>query len=79
MARNTEYQFVPTDAGEVVSLLTALYEQITGATVRPASPEKLFIQYMANIIVQERVLNNYTGNQNVPSRAEGRTWTPWRN
>lgn len=71
MARNTEYQFVPTDAGEVVSLLTALYEQITGATVRPASPEKLFIQYMANIIVQERVLNNYTGNQNVPSRAEG--------
>ena len=71
MARNTEYQFVPTDAGEVVSLLTVLYEQITGATVRPASPEKLFIQYMANIIVQERVLNNYTGNQNVPSRAVG--------
>lgn len=71
MSRNTEHQFISTDTGEVVALLTAIYEKITGTTVHPASPEKLFIQYMANIIVQERVLNNYTGNQNVPSRAEG--------
>lgn len=71
MSRNTEHQFISTDTGEVVALLTAVYEKITGTTVHPASPEKLFIQYMANIIVQERVLNNYTGNQNVPSRAEG--------
>ena len=71
MSRNTEHQFIPTDTGEVVALLTALYEKITKTTVHPASPEKLFIQYMANIIIQERVLNNYTGNQNVPSRAEG--------
>ena len=71
MSRNTEHQFIPTDTGEVVALLTAIYEQITKTTVHPASPEKLFIQYMANIIIQERVLNNYTGNQNVPSRAEG--------
>lgn len=71
MSRNTEHQFISTDTAEVVALLTAIYERITGTTVHPASPEKLFIQYMANIIVQERVLNNYTGNQNVPSRAEG--------
>lgn len=71
MSRNTEHQFIPTDTGEVVALLTAIYEQITKTTVHPASPEKLFIQYMANIIIQERVLNNYTGNQNIPSRAEG--------
>ena len=71
MSRNTEHQFIPTDTGEVVALLTALYEQITKATVHPASPERLFIQYVTNIIIQERVLNNYTGNQNVPSRAEG--------
>lgn len=71
MSRNTEYQFIPTDAGELVALLTAMYEKLSGTTVQPASPEKLFIQFVANIIVQERVLNNYTGNQNVPSRAEG--------
>ncbi len=71
MSRNTDHQFIPTDTGEVVALLTALYEKITKTTVHPASPERLFIQYMANIIIQERVLNNYTGNQNIPSRAEG--------
>lgn len=72
MSRNTEHQFIPTDTGEVVALLTALYEKITKTTVHPASPERLFIQYMANIIIQERVLSNYAANQNVPSRAEGK-------
>lgn len=71
MSRNTEHQFIPTDTGQVVALLTAIYEKMTHTTVYPASPERQFIQYMANIIIQERVLNNYTGNQNVPSRAEG--------
>lgn len=71
MSRNTEHQFIPTDTGQVVALLTALYEKITKTTVHPASPERLFIQYMANIIIQERVLSNYAANQNVPSRAEG--------
>ena len=72
MSRNAEYQFVSTDTGEVVELLTALYEQMTKTNVSPASPERLFIQYIANIIIQERVLANYAGNQNIPSRAEGK-------
>ncbi|EDS13182.1 baseplate J/gp47 family protein [Anaerotruncus colihominis] len=72
MGRNTEYQFISTDAAEIVSLLTTAYEKITGITIHPASPEHLFIRWMGNIIIQERVLNNYTGNQNIPSRAEGR-------
>ncbi len=72
MSRNTEYQFVPTDPEEVAAGLIALYEDIFGATVQPASPERLFIQCVAAIIIQERVMNNYTGNQNIPSRAEGK-------
>lgn len=56
----------------MVALLTALYEKIFKTTVYPASPERLFIQYMANIIIQERVLSNYAANQNVPSRAGGK-------
>ena len=72
MSRNTQYQFIPTDPTEIESALTAIYEKLAGVTVQPASPEKLFIQWITNIIVQERVLNNYTGNQNIPSRAEGK-------
>lgn len=71
MARNPEYEFVSTDTDELVSVLVAGYEQITGITVRPASAEKLFIQWVASVILQERVWNNYTGNQNIPSRASG--------
>lgn len=71
MSRNPNYQFVSTDTGELVSYLIASYEKITGTSVRPASPERLFIQWVANIIIQERVLLNWTGNQNIPSRAEG--------
>lgn len=71
MSRNSDYQFIETDTNTLVSQLISSYEQMTGATVRPASPERLFIQWIANVIIQERVLNNYTGNQNIPSRAKG--------
>jgi len=72
LSRNTEYQFVPTDPEDVETELIALYEAIFGTTVQPASPDRLFIQCVAAIIIQERVINNYTGNQNIPSRAEGK-------
>ena len=71
MSRNTQYQFISTDTNTLVSALVSSYEKITGVSVQPASPEKLFIQWVADIIIQERVQNNYTGNQNIPSRASG--------
>lgn len=71
MSRNTEYQFVSTDTESLEALLVSGYEKITGVSVKPASPEKLFIQWVAAVVLQERVLNNFTGNQNLPSRAEG--------
>ena len=71
MSRNTEYQFISTDTTALVASLISAYETITKTVVRPASPEKLFISWIADVILQERVLNNYTGNQNLPSRAEG--------
>ena len=71
MSRNPDYQFIPTDTDAVTALVTTVYEQLTGATVRPASPERLFIQWIASILVQERALANYAANQNIPSRAEG--------
>ena len=69
--RNPEYQFVSADAGEIEALLVSGYEHITGEACHPASPERLFIQWISSIITHERVLNNYTGNQNIPSRADG--------
>lgn len=71
MSRNTEHQFIPTDGDPIISKLIAMYELLTGTVVHPASPEMQFIRWVGNIIIHERVLNNYTGNQNVPSRAEG--------
>ena len=71
MSRPAEYKFIPTDPEDIVIWLTAIYEEIMGVTVQPASPERHFIQWMAEAIVLERVLTNYTANQNIPSRAVG--------
>ena len=71
MSRGAEYKFIPTDPEDIVIWLTDIYEEIMGVTVQPASPERNFIQWMAEAIVLERVLTNYTGNQNIPSRAVG--------
>ncbi len=67
----SEYKFIPTDPEDIIIWLTAMYEEIMDVTVRPASPENQFIHWMAEAIVLERVLTNYTGNQNIPSRAVG--------
>lgn len=71
MSRSSDYQFISTDTNALVTQLIAAYEKITATTVHPASPERLFISWIADVIIQERVLNNYTGNQNIPSRAQG--------
>lgn len=71
MKRNPDFQFVSTDTETMVTEMVAMYEAMTKTTVRPASPEKLFIQWVASIILHERMKINYIGNQNVPSRAEG--------
>jgi len=71
MQRNSDYQFVSLDVEALQAQLISAYEKICGVAVQPASPERLFIQWIVSIILQERALNNYTGNQNIPSRAEG--------
>lgn len=48
-----------------------MYEGITNETVQPASPEHLFILWVADVLVQTRAQINYAANQNIPSRAMG--------
>lgn len=68
----TQYQFIPTDPDDIVEWMAAKYEALTGVTVQPGSPERLFIQWAAAVVIQERALANYAANQNLPSRAEGK-------
>ena len=72
-----DIQFVETDTGAIESNRIALYEymkQQAGETeykVYPGSPERLFIAWMASIVVQQRVLIDETAKKNVPRYAEG--------
>ena len=67
----SDYAFIETDTTALVTAMIAAYEKMTGVTVQPASPERLFILWVADIIVQTRVAINYAANQNIPSRAVG--------
>ena len=41
----TQYQFIPTDPDDIIEWMIAKYEEMTGVTVQPGSPERLFIQW----------------------------------
>lgn len=69
--RNPNYQFVEVDSGKLEQDMIQMYERITGSTVYPASPERLFIDWVCAVLAQAYSTMNYIGNQNIPSRAEG--------
>lgn len=72
MSRDTTpYIFVNADPQTMVDTLVTKYESITGRTVHPASPEKLFIQWVASAMVLLAEQINFAGNQNIPSKAVG--------
>lgn len=70
-ARNPDYKFISTDSDTINTLLISMYESLSKRTVQAASPERLIIQWVTSVIIQERALLNWTANQNVPSRAVG--------
>ena len=66
-----DYKFVNTDSSEIVNRLIGRYESITGHTIQPADPERLFLSWVADTIIKITIDQNCTGNQNIPSRAKG--------
>lgn len=66
-----DYQFVDSDIDTLLNDLISRYELTTGRTVRPASPERLFLSWVASALEEANASINYAGNQNIPSRAEG--------
>ena len=60
-----DIEFLETDTetieNSMIALFETMYKEMTGKTkkVYPASPERLFIAFMANIVVQQRILDVY--------------------
>lgn len=63
--------FVDTDTEKLLNSLIQSYEMFTGRTLYPADPVRLFICWLANIIIQERIIINESAKQNVPRYAQG--------
>lgn len=66
-----DIHFVDTDTNTVVNALIQSYEAFTGRTLYPADPARLFILWVADIIIQERVNIDFSARQNVLRYAEG--------
>ena len=66
-----DIHFVDTDTDTLVNALIQSYETFTGRTLYPADPARLFILWVADIIIQERVNIDFSARQNVLRYAEG--------
>lgn len=64
-------EFVDTDTEKLTNKLIAGYEGLTGRTLYPADPVRIFILWIASIIIQERVQINESAKQNLPRYAVG--------
>lgn len=63
--------FVEADTEKLVNTMIQSYEMFTGRTLYPADPTRLFILWIADIIIQERVNIDFSAKQNIPRYAEG--------
>lgn len=74
MKRNTptkypEVSFCETDVQKITNALITGYELITGRTLYPADPVRIFILWVVDIISQEREIINYSARMNIPRYA----------
>lgn len=65
------HEFVNTDPEAIEIALTSLYEEVTGDTVLPSSPVRLFISWVTDVVAQVLAMVNHAANQNIPSQAVG--------
>lgn len=66
-----DIEFVDTDTETLVNKLVTGYEGLTGRKLYPADPVRVFILWLASIIIQERVYINESAKQNIPRYATG--------
>lgn len=65
-------QYVDTNAENLINLLVKGYEDLTKKKLYPADPLRLFILWIADIMIQQRILIDYSAKQNIPRFAEGK-------
>ena len=66
-----EISFVETDTGNIESAIITTYEALAGRTLAQGDPIRLFLLSVAAIIVQQRVLIDYSAKMNLLAYAEG--------
>ncbi|MDR7318924.1 baseplate J/gp47 family protein [Brevibacillus nitrificans] len=66
-----DIQFVEVNADKITSEIITSYESLADRTLYPGDPIRLFLTGLAQIIVQQRVLINETGKQNLLRYANG--------
>ncbi len=66
-----EVEFVDTDLEALTQKLITSYESFTGRTLYPADPVRIFILWLASVIIQERIRINESAKQNIPRYAVG--------
>ena len=71
MSDYQEIDFVETNVETIETELLNMYEEIMNESVAPGSPVRLFIMWIAQVIVQQRVIINDSAKSNVPRYARG--------
>lgn len=66
-----EISFVETDTGNIESAIITTYEALAGRTLAQGDPIRLFLLSLAAIVVQQRVLIDYSAKMNLLAYAEG--------
>jgi len=66
-----DIMFCPIDPAQAQSDVIASYERITGLTLAPGAPERLFLEAVAVVLTQQRYLIDWTGKQNLLAYATG--------
>lgn len=63
--------FTDTDAGNIEASVITMYEAIAGRTLADSDPIRLFLQSVTAIIIQQRILIDYSAKMNLLAYSEG--------
>lgn len=66
-----EVSFAPTNAAEVEASVLTAYENLTGTTLQPGDPVRLFLESLAYVITVQNGLIDLAGKQNLLAYASG--------
>lgn len=66
-----DIQFVETDSEKLINLLITGYEAIVNKKLYPADPMRIFLLWIADILIKQNIQIDYSAKQNLPRFATG--------